>query len=236
MKNGHIELGEVLFVALLIIGLAAAVFIFIGPKPAYLSEPGNLSESVPGEQQPAEAEQAASNQSLPLVPETQPEQAAPRLANGTMGAILDEGLSRADTRFYSHVETGQYEIKTYKWTMGKQNDSPDSIPIKANDLRALDVRFDGRYTDSLRGFAYRVYSYSGYSSPSKIYGVAAFISDANPLEGLNTTVNVHYDLAPEGAQIIEGCGILSASEYETAAGTPLHVYDIECKVMYGAYP
>ncbi|MFA5187210.1 MAG: hypothetical protein WC551_12095 [Patescibacteria group bacterium] len=235
MKNGHIELGEILFVALLIIGLAAAAFIFIGPKPAYPSVPGNLSEN--GSDEPQDRTMpAAENQTLPTQPEPQPVQAAPPLANGTMGSILDEGLSRADSLFYSRVESGQYEIKTYKWTMGKLNDLPDSIQIKANDIRAVDVRFDGRYSDSLRGFAFRVYSYSGYSSPSKIYGVAAFISDSNPLEGMNASVDVQYDLAPEGAQIIEGCSVLSASEYGTAAGTPLHVYDIECKVMYGANP
>jgi hypothetical protein len=235
MEKGHIELGEILFVALLIIGLAAAVFIFTGQKPVYLSEPGNATITAPSEplQEETPVPGNSTNASKPQPP---PEQVASPVVNATIGSILEDGLSRADSRFYSNVETGQYDINTYKWTIGKQNDSPDSIPLTPNDLRALDVRFNSHYVDSLRGFAFRVYSYSGYSSPPKIYGVAAFISDSNPLKGLNSTITIQYDPHPEGSQIIEGCKVLSASEFETAGGTPLEVYDIECQVMYGANP
>jgi hypothetical protein len=233
MEKGHIELGEILFVALLIVGLAAAVFIFSGQKPVYLSEPGNSSESAPSEP-PADKEPASGNTTRAAQIPPQPEPVQLPIVNTTMGAILENGLSRADSKFYSTVESGQYEINTYKWTMGKQNDSPDSIPLKPNDLRALDVRFNKLYVDSLRGFAFRVYSYSGYTGPPKIYGVAAFISDSNPLNGLNSTIDIHYDPHPEGAQILEGCRVLATSESVTIGGTPLDVYDLECKIMYGA--
>ncbi|MFH0884349.1 MAG: hypothetical protein V1861_01410 [Candidatus Micrarchaeota archaeon] len=235
MEKGHIELGEILFVALLIIGLAAAVFVFTGQKPVYLSEPGNATETDAG-QPPSEEKSLASNSTNASQPLSQPEGGPLPVVNATIGSILEDGLTRGDSRFYSGVVSGQYDIDTYKWMMGEQNDTPDSIPLKPNDLRAIDVRFNGSYVDSLRGFAFKVYSSPTFSKPPKIYGMAVFISDINPLKGTNSTFKVYYDPHPEGTQILEGCSVLSASEYETVGGSPLEVYDIECKIMYGANP
>lgn len=239
MEKGHIELGEVLVIALLIIGLAAGVLLFAGMSPPSASGQYDKAGLEPVPETP-EAPQPESNQptAVPALPEppVQGETGNPTIVNGTIGSILESSLAEADSRFYSSVESGQYEIRTYTWTMGKQNSTPDSIPLALNDLRALDVRFNGRYVDSLRGFAYRVYSDSMNSRPPIIYGTAIFISSSNPLEGLESAIDVHFDPHPEGAQILESCKVLSDSEYETPSGTAIKVYDLQCRVMYGASP
>jgi hypothetical protein len=122
--------------------------------------------------------------------------------------------------------------------MGKPNESPDSIPLKQNDLRASGIRFNGRYEDSLRGFAFRTYEVEGLTAPTKIFGVAVFLSNSSVLDPYlqnSSELTIQYDPHPELAQIMEGCSVLSGTDMVTPGGAALRVYDISCKIMYGVY-
>jgi hypothetical protein len=237
MEKGHVELGEILFVALLVVGLAAAVILLVGGNGAPASqttEPGNTTQNATPEAPPAQAESAAnatSNQTQPPVEAQQP-----NVTNKSMDQLFQDGLERADTWFYSSAGSGNYDTKTYGWAMGLANGTPDSIPIKENDLRAADVRFDSRYVDSLRGFTFRMYSSPGFAAPTKLYGIAIFTSNSTPLDAANKTFDVQYDPYPGGPQILEGCQVINSSAWATPGGSPLTIYDITCKIMYGVYP
>lgn len=238
MEKGHVELGEILFVALLVVGLAAAVILLVsgnGAPASQTPEPGNTTRNATPEAPPAQPEPAAnttSNQTQPPVIEAQP----PNVTNKSMDQLFQDGLDRADTWFYSHAGSGNYDTKTYGWAMGVANNTPDSIPLKENDMRAADVRFDGRYVDSLRGFTFRMYSSPGFAAPTKLYGIAVFLSNSTPLDAANKTFVMQYDPYPGGPQVMEGCTVIGSSAWTTTGGSPLTIYDITCKIMYGVYP
>jgi hypothetical protein len=237
MEKGHMELGEVLFVALLIVGLAAAVMLVVdGGKspPAVPPWNGSAHEGAPAPAQP-EAAIGEGNGTAPAQPEAQDKSPPPATAKPA-GVILDEGLARADALFYSNVTSGVYTVKTYRWTMGLENQSPDAIPLKQNDLRAADVRFSGTYLDALRGFAFRHYYTEDLSAPPQLHAVALFISGSTPLDGLNSTFNVQYDPYPGGPQVLEGCSVRNSSVQANGENSTIKVYDLTCRIMYGVYP
>lgn len=238
MEKGHVELGEILFVALLVVGLAAAVILLVdgsGAPVSQAADPGNASQnnsSGATQVQPEPAANVTANEPLMPLVDAEP----PQMTNKSVEQLFQDGLGRADAWFYARAESGNYDTKTYGWAMGLANSTPDSIPIKENDLRAVDVRFDTRYVDSLRGFTFRMYSSPGLAAPTKLYGIAIFISNSTPLDAANKTFDVQYDPYPNGPQIMEECQVISSSVWATPGGSPLSIYDITCKIMYGVYP
>ncbi|MEW6036310.1 MAG: hypothetical protein AB1529_06870 [Candidatus Micrarchaeota archaeon] len=227
--DGHLGLRELLLVGLLIVGLAAAVFLLFGGRPATPAAP-----EPPPEEPAAAPEDEAPLAAAPEEPSQAEPEAEANVTNKSVGQLLDEGVLRADSRFYQEVETGKYDIKAYQWALGSFGMPPDSVPLKENDLRASSVRFDGRYEDSLRGFGFKTYQPQNLSGPPRIYGTAVFLSSPGPLP--SGKFDVEFDPHPEGTQIIEDCTVLTSEELQTGTGAAFTVYDISCKIMYGAFP
>ena len=122
------------------------------------------------------------------------------------------------------------------WSLPALNESPDSIPLKENDVRVALIRFNDRYIDSLRGFAFKRYRSEGLTAPMKIFGVMVFMADSTPLDDLqagSSSLLIDYDPHPELAQVMEGCSILDTQDLRTA-NTSIRIYDFRCKLMYGA--
>jgi len=237
MEKGHIELGEILFVALLVVGLATAILLIVDGKASPITVTpvtGNASQNTtPPPNQPTppiDTVNETGNQPVPVAEPT------PLVMNESTGTLVEEGLMRADSWFITTAPKGNFDRDTYGWAMGLANDSPDKIPIKTNDLRAVEVRIDGRYDDSLRAFAFRLYSSSDVSEPARLYAIAVFISNSTLIDSANSTFGIQYDPYPEGPQILEGCSTRNSSLSITPGGSPVKVYDITCNIMYGVYP
>ncbi len=239
MEKGHIGPRELIVLALLVIGVVAAVYVFtggIGNQARLAEHPESTEESSPDVDIPgAVAPPPAENATAPAVTGAVP--AAANMTNETIGALLDDGLARGDARFYQRAISGEFEINTFRWAMSLFNESPDAIPVKQNDLRALSVRFNGRYEDSLRGFAFKTYGVENADAAPLIYGVAVFLANSSALDQFaanpSSTFTVQYDPHPEGTQIIEGCSILSSEDAYTVSGSALKIYDVNCTIMYG---
>ena len=153
--------------------------------------------------------------------------------NRTIGELLEDGLKRADSSFYKEYPSGNFNIDTFQWTLSSLNESPDSIPVKANDFRVVEIRFPDKYIDSLRGFAFKMYEVVGAIAPKKIFGVAIFLSNSTPLDSyLQGEFTMKYGPHPQGTQIMEGCKILSTQEFLTPNNSSIKLYDFSCKVMY----
>lgn len=235
MEKGHIELGEVLFIALLVIGLATAIIILTdanGNSHTVLPGANNSSDDIAPPDSSFETNGAKDNASSSVAQEAEPL----IVTNKSIGTLIEEGLLRADSWFYSTSPQGNFDVDTYGWAMGLANMSPDSIPIKTNDLRAVEVRFGGRYDDALRAFTFRHYTSPTVSEPARIYAIAIFISNSTLIDAANQTFNINYDPYPGGPQILEGCLARNSSSLMTSGGSHLKVYDITCKIMYGVYP
>jgi hypothetical protein len=234
MEKGHIELGEILFVALLAIGLATALIILVdgnGNKAAIPTSADNAPQNDTPPLPPADwgySANSADNRSAAAVP--------PQVTNKSTGALVDEGLAHADLWFNSTGPMGNFDINTFGWAMGLANSTPDSIPIKEKDLRAVEVRFNGRYDDALRAFAFRYYTSPTLSEYPRLYAIAIFISNSTLVDRANQTFDIQYDPYPEGPQILEGCSVLNSTMQTSAGGSPVKIYDITCKIMYGVYP
>ncbi|MEW6722581.1 MAG: hypothetical protein AB1324_04935 [Candidatus Micrarchaeota archaeon] len=166
------------------------------------------------------------------------ESGAQKSSPGTVGALFDEGLARADSRFDAVAEDAKWNIRTYSWSIPELDETPESVPLKADDLRASVIRFPERYEDGLRAFAFREYIAEGSSAPPKIFGVAIFLGESaylgEALDGGNLTIR--YDPHPELSQLMEGCSVLDSRTVTGAGGEDIVIYDFSCKLRYGARP
>lgn len=209
MEKGHMGLRELSVLALLIIGLTTAVFLITDGIPTA----GPMEQAVPAQDVTLQTE-------------------------STLGELFEQAMARADSRFYDTDPNGTYDIRTYRWALPSLDEKPDAIPIKQNDLRAAPVRFNDRYDDGLRGFAYRTYQRANLTSPPLIIGTAVFISDPDMLDSYlqsGQAFDIRYDPHPQRSQILEDCSIISSSTM-TSSGTPVKVYDVACRIVYGANP
>ncbi len=235
MEKGHIELRELLAIAILIVGLAAAALVLSGMGASHqeaLQAPvGGADAPVPGEEQDEEPVQAQ-----PSDEPAAPEEPAPEPTSMTTGEMLDSGLARADTRFYSSIESGEWKTHSYRWAPGLFNETPDSMPLRENDLRASSVRFNGRYEDSLRGAAFKTYEIAGLTEPTKIFGTLLFLGGSPMFDSFLANQSefvMRYDPHPQRTQQMEGCSILASQDYVTMNGSAVSAYDFGCKIMYG---
>jgi len=152
--------------------------------------------------------------------------------------LLEGGLERADQRFRSEAVSGDFGIESYRWTKSRGDLEPDAIPLKADDATNSLIRFDGRYSDALRGFAFKTYQVEDGSEPMMIYGSALFLGP-EPLfeERLSdgATMEIAYDPHPLGFQVLEGCSVLGAYHFQTSGGSEVRVYDLGCSLMHDAW-
>ena len=200
-------LRELSVLALLIIGLTTAVFLITDGIPTA----GPMQQAVP--------------QQVDVQTES------------SLGEIFEQAMARADSRFYDTDPNGTYDIRSYRWALPSLDEQPDTIPIKQNDLRAAPVRFNDRYDDGLRGFAYRTYQRANLTGPPLIIGTAVFISDPDMLESYHQSgqaFDIRYDPHPERSQILEDCSIIFSSSMSASSGTGVKVYDVVCRIVYGA--
>jgi hypothetical protein len=235
MDKGHVGFRELFVVSLLMLGLVAGVVLLSGGRDSYQ----NLSEAkpaaVPGAESPGMGAQASGGGEGSSVPDAP----AYPVVYKDVGTLLDEGVSRADSRFYKDDPDGDYDIDTFRWAMGTFDDAPDSIPLKKDDFRASLIRFDGRYDDGLRGFAFKTFQKKLLESPPTIYGTALFLSELDPFDAYaasGTAFSIQYDPHPERSQILDGCIVISTSVMRTESGAVFKTHDISCSIMYGANP
>ncbi len=210
---------------------AAAVFLLL-PKPVAAPAAPNQTPPAPG---PApEANTTTMNQTPPPPPpEVMP---APEPDNESIGQLLDDGLARGDARFKALNSTLSYDIASYRWQLSNSSsDAPDSVPLKANDIRVSIIRFPDHYIDSLRGFAFTTYEPKQLAGPMDLFGVAVFLANSTILDA-SPGFNATYDPHPELSQTLEGCTILATNQTVTPAGNPIRIYDFSCKLIYGANP
>ncbi len=225
---------NILIAAGAIIVLAVAALVLLGSAPKPSAPPaGNISQNAtpPPEQnltQPA-------NETPPPPPPPEP---AIGETNSSIGALLDQGLARGDSRFEAEKGAYIYDISAYRWLYSQSDsDPPDLLPVKANDLNASYIRFPDRYIDSLRGFAFKTYQPQQLAGPMKLFGVAVFLSNSTMLDGFgNKTFSMTYDPHPLRSQTMEGCSILDSTLLLTPSGNIIKVYDFRCKIIYGASP
>jgi hypothetical protein len=235
MEKGHIELGELLVIAILIAGIAAAAFVLTGAA----TPPGAQDDVVAVPSSAAVNDGVPENASAaPADSDEAPEPApvAATLTSQSVGELLDDGLGRADARFYTSVREGTYNIHSYRWAPGALNASADILPLKQNDLRTSSVRFNGRYEDSLRGAAFKTYEVEGLTWPSEIMGVLVFLSEQTQFDSYfsnQSEFTIQYDPHPERIQQMERCRVLESLKLTTEGGSALSVYDFSCKIMYG---
>ncbi|MFH0738096.1 MAG: hypothetical protein V1827_05440 [Candidatus Micrarchaeota archaeon] len=231
MEKGHVEFGELFVIVLLLVGLATAVMLLTD---------GNLGVQASAAQEAPHKELSQSASAQEPASEDRPQDAPAYPATDlSVGELLDEGLARADSRFYNTDPDGDYEIRSYRWAMDKLDLAPDSIPLKENDFRASPVRFDGRYDDALRAFAFKTYQKPELRSPPQIYGTAVFLSSETPFDVYASgqePFTITYDPHPERSQDIEGCVVISSSIMSTGSGAVFKVHDVSCKVMYTVNP
>jgi hypothetical protein len=215
MEKGHIEFGEILVMLILVTAFATAIFILTGGTEGFILTVPKLG---PIELQKTSMAVGTDQQII-------------EVTNKTLGEIINAGMDRADARFYKEDVSGQIYISTYRWGLGYLNQTPDNISIRQNDIRASVIRFNGRYDDSLRGFAYSNYEIQNTITSPQVYAVAVFFANSTLLD-INNFVNVTYDPHPQGSQILEDCTILSKKTYVTLAGnSTIKTYDLKCKLV-----
>lgn len=229
-----IEYVEIAFTIVVVIAIVVGLFLFANSKvPAYPQNSSNESVLAPPSPPPIPEEQ----------PEEQPTVQSPppqiEITNRTIGQLLDDGLDRADLRFYNESVSGEYEIDTFKWTLTAMIQSPDNLSLRQNDIRVSVIRFNDRYIDSLRGFAFKVYELKNVIAPKKIFGVAVFLSNNTSLDGYlqnSSELIIDYDPHPERSQIMDECKILAGTDFVTVRNSSIKVYDFSCNLIYGATP
>lgn len=237
MEKGHIEYDEILFVLLLMAGLAAAALVLLNAGTANLpSDSDNLSASPAAGNSPPSENAAATggNESAASVSGARPE-----VTTKTLDELLSDGLARGESWFYGQAFPGNYTFESFKWTLGASNESPDAIPVQENDIRASVIRFNGRYIDSLRGFSFTVYTPADVIAQTRIRGTAVFLSDSTVLDGYfqnSSGFTMTYDPHPRLSQILDDCTAASADEFLTGSGNSIKVYDFYCKLIYPASP
>jgi hypothetical protein len=231
MGNGHLGMRELLVISVLLIGIVAAVLLLSGsgsPQQAPAASNDTNATQEPAAQPAAEPPPPEPEPEAPAAETTQPPPVK------TTGELLDEGLARASARFDEVAEPAVWSTQTNRWALGNMNQTPDSIPLKENDIRVSGIRFEDRYIDSLRGFAFKAYNAANLTAPMKIFGVAVFLSNSTTLDSYNGTFNMRYDPHPELSQVLEGCSILEVRDVPEPSGADVKVYDFRCKLMYGA--
>ncbi len=218
-------------VIVLVLIAAAAALILLQPRPAPPPPAQNLTQPLP---QPAPADNASEVQAPPPPPPPPPP--VIQQTNESIGQLLDDGLSRGGLRFKALNSSLDYDIASYRWQMSNSStDAPDAIPLKANDIRASEVRFPDHYIDSLRGFAFTSYEPKQLAGPMKLYGVAVFLANSTQLDD-SPYFNATYDPSPMLSQTLEGCMVIQANQTVSPDGNPIRIYDFSCKLIYGANP
>lgn len=233
MTKGHLEFHEILFVTLLVVGLAVGVYVALSVQNGSTPQPTQELQTQPNVTAPANVSNAV-NENASAGPITQP---APESSvdNRTLGELLDDGMTRADTLFYQSAPSGEVTMDTNRWYVGDLAQPPDSVALKANDLRTADVRFNQRYDSTLRAFAFRIFSVNDSASPPRIYATAVFFSNSSildPYMANSSGVQVYYGDYPKGAQYLDGCKVLARNESISEAGNAFLVYDLSCIDMY----
>ena len=220
--------------ALLILAVGAALVLGAQPKPTPAAP--NYTQNTT---QPVPEQNLTGPQNATAPPPPPPAPSAPQKSSESIGALLSDGLARADARFEAEKGPYVYDISPYSWRYStSDSDPPDLVPVRKNDLNASAIRFPDHYVDSLRGFAFKTYQPQQLAGPMKLFGVAVFLADSTPLDAYvgGGSFNMTYDPHPMLSQTLEGCSILNSTALSTESGSNIKVYDFRCKIIYGASP
>lgn len=234
MMKGHMESNEAIFIVLIMLGLVAGALVLMnGSTPAQGNDNASALQYATGD-----SGSGLPNTSVAAPANITATSPAPlQSTDKSLGGLLDDGLARADSWFHSHQFPGNYNMERFTWSLSASNESPDAAAVQKNDLRASLIRFNGRYIDSLRGFAFAVYVPVDVVAPMQIRGTMIFLSNSTLFDLQNSSsFSIDYDPHPRGTQTMDGCTILSGEEFLTAAGNSIKVYDFHCEVIYGAWP
>jgi len=239
MKEGHAEYGEIFVALLLIVAVAAAsIFYFSGPK-------GDVgSVTVPISNQTANTTATSNQQHMPSTnlsfnSSVSSPNVSINITNETTSQLIDDGIARAMARFANNPQHTLYVSVSYPWSI-QGNITPDSIPIKQNDLRTSAMLFNGRYIDSLRGFGLVVNTPSPeIIAPQVIEATAIFLANSTSLDTFASsggTFTIKYEPYPSGSQYIENCRIVADMDLVSTNGSAYKIYDFDCKDMYPVNP
>jgi len=239
MKEGHAEYGEIFVALLLIIAVAAAgIFFLNGTKGDVGSTLVPLSNQTANTTPPGNASnQPSMTASFNSTGSTS--NVTVNITNETASQLIGDGIARAMARFALDPKHTLYVSVSYPWSI-QGNITPDSIPIKQNDLRASAILFNGRYIDSLRGFGLVVNTPSPeIVAPMVIEATAIFLGNSTSLDAFSASGNtftMKYEPYPSGSQYLEKCEIVADMDLLSMNGSAYKIYDFDCKDMYPVNP
>ena len=239
MKEGHAEYGEIFVALLLIVAVAAAgIFFLSGTK----GDVGSAIVPLPNQTADTAAPGNASNppsMTASFNSTGSTSNVTVNVTNETTSQLVDQGIARAMARFALDPEHTLYSTVSFPWAI-QGNVTPDSIPIKQNDLRASEMLFDGKYLDSLRGFGLVVSTPSPeIAAPQIIGATAVFLANSTAIDSFSQSGNVFtikYEPYPSGSQYIEKCKVVGDMDLVSMNGSAYKIYDFDCKDMYPVNP
>ena len=212
LKKGGIEIGEILFMFLVVCGLVLATYII------------------------STATQDQSIVSLPhkgyRIP---PSEVFEYYPDSTLGELLDNGMETCDALFYSETESGDFLLTGYSWTLGDRFSSPDAVPVIEDDIRTSTALFDGNYIPSLRGFAFKVYEQTDDVKPMHVCGLMVFNDDSTKLDEYysnETSFTVRYHPERGEKRRLESCSVVSSEEMTTLLNNDISIYFFRCSLVW----
>lgn len=208
MKKGDIEIGEIIFIFLIVCGLVLATYMI-----SY-SEGNDIYED--------RLYRYSAFENFDFYPDS------------SIGSMMDEGMKVCDGLFFSETESGDFTIYGYSWVLGDRSNSPDTLGVVGDDLRTSAALFDDRYVSSLRGFGFKVYE-SENDTPMKVFGFGIFNSNSTKLDGHdenNTMFSVRYYPDQGDYRRLESCRILERETFVTENENQVSVYFFKCALMW----
>ncbi len=142
----------------------------------------------------------------------EPEVDPPVATEKGIEGLLEDGLGVVNDQFYSDIETGTFEIKTYTWINTAEND-PDVIPIGNAGIEG-DMLFSGQVQDDIVGFGFKTFVQSD-GPHSEARGLAIFAGDSSVLKHASEdggTIDIFYAPPSPGRHMLD-CTISGPDNY-----------------------
>jgi|GEM_PF-5616655 len=154
--------------------------------------------------------------------------------------ILNGGLDSIERSFLQEVVAGDYDIKVYRWVIGKSSDKPDAVPLGEEGRLTADILFNGTYINSVRGLGFKVYTPTAIDTKTRIMFVGVFLNHTTPMDEWlkdDSEFSVRYFPYPTFDNVFEGCHVRASDIYRTAEDNVFRTYYFDCAYSWeGSYP